>query len=409
MAGALSYDNEAPGMNAPVKTSIAAILPELAEWRRDFHRHPELQYELPRTAALVAERLRGFGFDEVHERIGKSGVVGLLHGASGPATGKDERVLLRADMDALPIREVEGRAYGSQTAGRMHACGHDGHTTLLLGAARHLAETRDFSGTLVFCFQPAEEGGAGAKAMIDDGLFQRFPVKGVYGLHNWPGMAIGHFGVVRGAAMASADRFDIVVKGVGGHAAMPDRTRDPIVAASALVMALQTIVSRRIDPLQPAVVSVSAFHAGEAYNVIPTEARLRLGFRAFSQDTASAIEAELRQICAGVALTYGVEIDIVRPDTTPYPPTINHPEETEIALAAMRAVTGVDNVRDDLAPVTGSEDFSFMLREVPGAYVFLGNGASAPLHHPAYDFNDAALSVGVAYWCELARRVLPPA
>ena len=394
-------------MNAPLKNSIAALIPELTEWRRDFHAFPELQYDLGRTAGLVAERLKAMGFDEVHEGIGKTGVVGLLHGVNGPAQDVGKRVLLRADMDALPILEAGAGAHASKKPGLMHACGHDGHTTLLLGAARHLSDTRDFDGTLVFCFQPAEEGGAGAQAMIDDGLFERFPVKGVYGLHNWPGLPIGHFAVAHGPAMASADTLDIVVQGYGGHAAMPHKARDPIIAASEIVLAAQTIVSRILDPLEPAVVSITSFNAGQTYNVIPDKAELKLTFRAFSESVAAQIETELKRICAGVAAAHRVEVEISHPEKHPYPPTINHPAETEIALEAMRAVAGPNNVHDDIKPAMGSEDFSFMLRRVPGAYIFLGNGDSAPVHHPAYDFSDAAIPHGVAYWTELARRVLP--
>jgi hippurate hydrolase len=398
-------------MNAPIKNSIAALVPELSEWRRDFHRHPELLYECRRTAGLVAERLRDFGFDEVHEGVGRTGVVGLLHGASGPAMSASKRVLFRADMDALPIVEATGAEYASEASGTMHACGHDGHTTLLLGAAKHLAGARDFDGTLVFCFQPAEEGGAGAEAMIEDGLFERFPVKGVYGLHNWPGLDVGKFGVARGPAMASADRLDIIVQGFGGHAAMPHRVKDPIVASAEIILAAQTIVSRAIDPLEPAVVSITSIHAGEAYNIIPDKVEMRVGFRAFSDAVAEQIETELRRICAGVAVAHGISVEVLRAPAPikPYPATINHPQETDIAVAAMRAVAGHDNVDDGIKPVMGSEDFSFMLKRVPGAYIFMGNGATAPLHHPAYDFNDEALPYGVAYWSELARRVLPPA
>jgi hippurate hydrolase len=396
-------------MNAPFKNSIAALTPELTEWRRDFHRHPELLYGCHRTAEVVAERLRGFGFDEVHEGIGQTGVVGLLHGAKGPATSADKRVLFRADMDALPIEEATGAEYVSQVKGRMHACGHDGHTTLLLGAAKHLAGARDFDGTLVFCFQPAEEGGAGADAMIEDGLFERFPVSGVYGLHNWPGLPVGSFAVARGPAMASADRLDIVVKGFGGHGAMPHLARDPIVASAEIVLALQTIVSRVIDPLEPAVVSLTSIHAGEAYNIIPDKVDMRVGFRSLSDAVAEKIEAEIRRICAGVAAAHGMTVEVLRAPTKAYPTTVNHPRETEIALEAMRAVAGDDHVIDNLKPVMGSEDFSFMLRKVPGAYIFIGNGDTAPVHHPAYDFNDEAIPYGVAYWSELARRVLPTA
>ena len=393
-------------MHAPFKNSIAALVPELTEWRRDFHRHPELLYGCHRTAKVVAQRLREFGFDEVHEGIGKTGVVGLLHGAKGAAMNAASRVLLRADMDALPIHEATGAEHGSQTPGLMHACGHDGHTTLLLGAAKHLAQARDFDGTLVFCFQPAEEGGAGAQAMIEDGLFERFPVKGVYGLHNWPGLPIGQFAVARGPAMASADRLEIVVKGKGGHGAMPHLARDPIVAAAEIVLSLQTIVSRVIDPLEPAVLSITAIHAGDAFNVIPETVEMRGTFRTLSDATAELIKTEVRRICDGVAAAHGVKVEVRPSPTKPYPTTVNHHKETDIAVAAMRSVVGAENVHDGIKPVMGAEDFAFMLNRVPGAYIFMGNGDSAPVHHPAYDFNDEALPYGVAYWSELARRAL---
>ena len=396
-------------MNAPFKNSIAALVPELTQWRRDFHRHPELLYACHRTAKVVAQRLREFGFDEVHEGVGQTGVVGLLHGANGAAMSAASRVLLRADMDALPIMEATGAEHGSKTPGVMHACGHDGHTTLLLGAAKHLAEARDFDGTLVFCFQPAEEGGAGAEAMIEDGLFERFPVKGVYGLHNWPGLPVGQFAVARGPAMASADRLEIVVQGRGGHAAMPHLARDPIVAAAEIVLSLQTIVSRVIDPMQPAVVSITSIHAGASFNVIPDTVEMSGTFRTLSDATAEQIKTEIRRICNGVAMAHGMTVEVKPSLTKPYPTTVNHPRETDIAVAAMCAVVGPDNVHDGIKPVMGSEDFAFMLKRVPGAYVFMGNGDTAPVHHPAYDFNDEALPYGVAYWSELARRALEAA
>ena len=394
-------------MNAPVSNSIAAMIPELTEWRRDLHRHPELGYDVPRTARLVADRLRGFGFDEVIEGVGKTGVLGLLHGADGPAVGAEKRVLFRADMDALPIHEATGAEYASNATGRMHACGHDGHTTMLLGAARRLAETREFDGTLVFCFQPAEEGEAGAQAMIDDGMLERFPVKGAYAVHNWPGVPVGAFGVVRGPAMAATGKFHITVEGVGGHAAFPHLSRDPIVAAAAIVTAAQTIVSRVVDPLDPAVVSITAIHGGEAFNVIPSRVEMKCNIRCFSDAVGKTIEAELRRICADTGSALGARVTVETGAGIPYPPTVNHHAETEIALEAMRAVAGPENVRDDVRPVMGAEDFAFVLRQVPGAYVFVGNGDSAMLHNPRYDFSDAALPYGVAYWVELARRVLP--
>ncbi|MFC2967729.1 M20 aminoacylase family protein [Acidimangrovimonas pyrenivorans] len=390
-----------------MKNSIAAMLPELIDWRQDFHRHPELMYDLPRTAGIVAKRLREFGFDEVIEGVGKTGVLGILYGATGPAANAEKRVMFRADMDALPIEEASGAAHASEVPGRMHACGHDGHTAILLGAARHLAETRAFDGTLVFCFQPAEEGHAGAQAMIDDGMFERFAVKGAYALHNWPGMPVGEFGVVRGAAMASADGVFITVQGKGGHAAAPNLARDPIVAAAHIVAAVQSIVSRVVDPFEKAVVSVTAIHGGEAFNVIPDTVEMKCNFRCFSECVGKEIEAELWRICEKTGEAFGVSVEVKRPPLTPYPPTVNHPAETEIALAAMRAAVGEDRVSDDLKPIMGSEDFAFILRQVPGAYVLIGNGDSAALHNPAYDFDDGAIAPGVAYWSELAARVLP--
>ncbi len=394
-------------MTAALNNSIAAMLPELTEWRRDLHRHPELQYDLPRTSRIVAERLRSFGFDEVVEGVAKTGVLGVLHGARGAARSADKRALFRADMDALPIEEASGADHASTNPGRMHACGHDGHTTMLLGAARHLAETRAFDGTLVFCFQPAEEGGAGAQAMIDDGMLERFPVKGAYAVHNWPGMPVGRFGVVRGPAMASAEAFYITVDGIGGHAAIPHKTRDPIVAASHIVAAVQTIVSRAVDPADSAVVSVTSIHGGEAFNVIPDRVEMKGTVRTFSEEVSQTIEAELKRICERTGEAFGTRARFHRPPLIPYPPTVNHPDETELALRAMRAVAGPDGVRDDLRPVMGAEDFAFVLRRVPGAYIFVGNGDTAGLHNPKYDFNDAAIPHGVAYWTELARQVLP--
>jgi amidohydrolase len=394
-------------MNAPLKNSIAAMVPDLTEWRRDFHRHPELMYDVPRTSRIVAERLRAFGFDDVIEGVGRTGILGVLHGAQGAARHADKRVLLRADMDALPILEASGAEYASASPGRMHACGHDGHTTMLLGAARWLSENREFDGTLVFCFQPAEEGGAGAQAMIDDGMLERFPVKGAYAVHNWPGMPVGQFGVVRGVAMAATEGFVIVVEGKGGHAAFPHLARDPIVAASHIVTAVQTIVSRVVDPLDSAVVSITSIHGGEAFNVIPDKVEMKCNIRTFSEAVSKTIEAELQRICAATAEALGVRARLERRAGAPYPPTVNHPAETELALGAMRAVAGSGQVHDDLRPVMGAEDFAFVLRQVPGAYVFVGNGDTAGLHNPKYDFNDAAIAHGVAYWIELAKRALP--
>jgi amidohydrolase len=394
-------------MTIALNNSIAAMTPELTEWRRDLHRNPELLYALPRTSRIVADRLRAFGFDEVVEGVAKTGVIGVLHGAAGPADAREKRALFRADMDALPIEEASGADHASLSPGLMHACGHDGHTAMLLGAARRLAETRPFDGTLIFCFQPAEEGGAGAQAMIDEGMLERFPVKGAYAVHNWPGLPVGEFAVVRGAAMASAEAFNITVEGTGGHAAMPHRVRDPIVAASHIVTAVQTIVSRVVDPLDNAVVSITAIHGGEAFNVIPDRVEMKGTIRTFSEAVSKSIEAELVRICERTAQAFGTNARLHRPPKLPYPATVNHPAETELALGAMRAVAGPDRVRDDMRPVMGSEDFAFILRKVPGAYIFIGNGDTAGLHNPKYDFNDEAIPYGVAYWTELAGRVLP--
>ncbi len=394
-------------MNVMARNSIVAMLPDLSALRRDFHAHPELLYEVGRTAGIVAGQLRGFGFDEVIEGVGKTGVLGILHGANGPADGPGRRVLFRADMDALPIHEAGQAAYASKVAGKMHACGHDGHTVMLLGAARHLAETRAFDGTLVFCFQPAEEGGAGAQAMIDDGMLERFPVKGAYAVHNWPGLPVGQFAVVRGPAMAASNGAIITVEGVGGHASQPEKTRDPIVTAGHIISAVQTIVSRVIDPFERAVVSITSIHGGEASNVIPDKVEMKCNIRSFSEDVTQTILAELHRICEKTGEAFGTKVRLHRPPGTPYPPTVNHHNETELAVSAMRAVAGNDKVDDTVKPVMGSEDFSFVLRRVPGAYVFIGNGDSAGLHNPAYDFNDEAIAHGVAYWSELARQVLP--
>ncbi|MBK0400091.1 amidohydrolase [Limibaculum sp. M0105] len=379
------------------------MAPELAEWRQDFHRHPELGYHEERTAARVASLLRDFGLDHVETGIGVTGVVGVLHGRGGPGT---EAIMLRADMDALPMHEASGVAHESLEPGKMHACGHDGHTTMLLGAAKHLASTRNFAGTVYFCFQPAEEGGAGAKAMLDDGLLQRFPASRVFGMHNWPGMAAGHFVLQDGPVLASADEFTITVKGKGGHAAKPHLARDPIVAGAALVSALQSIVSRVVDPLEPAVVSITQFHAGSTHNVIPESALLMGTTRTFSDKVQAVIQAEMDRICAEIGRSFAVEIEIDR-GPTPYPATVNDRAVTDFTEAALRDIFGDARVVRGHPPTMGSEDFAFLSREVPGCFVLIGNGDSAPLHHPAYDFSDEAAPAGVAFWSGLVERALP--
>ncbi|PRX09285.1 UNVERIFIED_ORG: hippurate hydrolase [Martelella mediterranea] len=389
--------------------SIASILPDFVALRRALHRQPELMFDLPHTAEIVARQLQAFGFDEVIEGIAKTGVIGVLHGQDGPAEKADARVLLRADMDALPITEATGASYASQTEGVMHACGHDGHTTILLGAACHLAQTRNFSGTLIFCFQPAEEGEGGANVMIREGVLKRWPVKGAYALHNWPDLPVGQFAAIHGPVMASADGALITVKGEGGHAAKPELARDPVVCAAAIVTAAQTIVSRSISPFDQAVVSITSIHGGEAWNVIPDTVTMRCNFRCFSETVSARIFSELQRICTATAEAQGCTVTVERPPSEPYPPTVNHAAETNLAIDAMRAVAGPENVHLDLKPAMASEDFGFFLRAVPGAYIFIGNGDSAPLHNPAYDFDDRALGHGIAFWVELVNRVLPPA
>lgn len=374
---------------------------EMVGWRRDLHAHPETAFEETRTARLVAEKLASFGI-EVHPGVARTGVVGALRaGASARAIG------LRADLDGLHIQEQNEFAHRSRYAGRMHACGHDGHTTMLLGAARHLAETKRFDGTVYFIFQPAEENEGGGRAMVEEGLFDRFPMEGVYGMHNWPGIAAGKFGVLPGPMMASFDIFEIAVSGRGAHAAMPHTGIDPVVAASALVQALQTIPSRTLDPIEPAVVTVTQFHAGDAWNVIPEQAILRGTTRAFRPAVQDQIEAGIRRVCAGIDATHGTRSS-VRYERR-YPPTVNHPRETGIAAAAMAAVVGAENVLTDLQPTMGAEDFAFMLRAKPGCYVWIGNGPGAGgcvLHSPRYDFNDEILPIGASYWATLVEQVL---
>jgi hippurate hydrolase len=389
----------------PLDNSIAAMAADLTAWRRRLHRRPELGYAEHETAAFVAERLRSFGLDAVETGIGGTGVVGVLHGAGGPG-GEARTVMLRADMDALPIEEATGAPHASEIPGRMHACGHDGHTTMLLGAARRLAETRGFEGTVVFVFQPAEEGGAGAKAMLDDGLMERFPARAVYGMHNMPGLPVGAFAVRPGPCMAMSDEFTVTVKGKGGHAAMPDRAIDPIVAASALVQALQTIVARRVDPTQPAVLSVTQFHAGTTHNVIPETATLGGTVRTFDEGLHAFVHAEIAKKCAQIGAAFDVETS-VRVSADPYPPVVNDAAEAAFAADVAEALAGPAAV--DRAPplVMGGEDFAWLARARPGAFVFIGNGESAPLHHPAYDFDDAAAPVGVAFWTRLVETALP--
>ncbi|MCO4053067.1 MAG: amidohydrolase [Bosea sp.] len=385
---------------------IEAMASEIAEWRRDFHRNPELLFDVHRTAQVVADKLKSFGCDEVVTGIGRTGVVAVIKGrgkGAGPASGKV--IGLRADMDALPIEEETNLPYRSGTPGKMHACGHDGHTAMLLGAAKYLAETRDFDGTAVMIFQPAEEGGGGGREMVADGMMARFGIQEVYGLHNMPGLPIGAFAVRPGPMMAAADRFHIKLEGRGGHAAKPHESIDPVVASAQIIMALQSVVSRNANPLESLVISVTAVKAGEAFNVIPQTAELKGTVRTLTAEMHDLAEERLRAIVTGVAGAMGCTCAIEY--ERGYPVTFNHAEQTHFAAKAAGAVVGEANVDLTVPPTMGSEDFSFMLEERPGSYIFMGNGDSAGLHHPAYDFNDKAIPVGVAYWVKIAESAMP--
>ncbi len=385
----------------PINPAIQPLVADAQDWRRDIHRHPELDYDVFRTASFVAERLKAFGCDEVAAGIGRTGVVGVIRGrgAASPRT-----IGLRADMDALPIHETTNLTYQSANPGKMHACGHDGHTAMLLGAARYLAQTRNFSGTAVVIFQPAEEGGGGGKAMLDDGLMERFGIQQVFGMHNMPTLPVGVFAIRKGPLLAAADRFTISIEGRGGHAAQPHVGADPIVAGAQIINALQTIVGRNVDPLDSCVVSVTRFEAGTAFNVIPQTAQLLGTTRTLLSKTRDFAERRIAEIAKGVggALGVRVEVQYVRG----YPPTRNHPKETDFATGVARKIAGDEGVIADAPPVMGAEDFSFMLEARPGAFIFVGNGDTAGLHHPGYDFNDAALPYGMSYWAELVESAL---
>lgn len=388
----------------PVINRVADLQPGIAAWRRDIHAHPELMYDVHRTAAFVAEKLREFGCDEVATGLGRTGVVGVIKGRKS-AEGRDIKVVgMRADMDALPIEEETGLAYASKTSGKMHACGHDGHTAMLLGAAQYLAETRNFAGDAVVIFQPAEEGGAGAAAMIKDGLMDRFKIDQVYGMHNGPGMPVGAFALRPGPIMASTDHIDVTIEGLGGHAARPHKCIDSVLVGAQLIVALQSIVSRSVDPLDSAVISMCEFEAGNARNVIPQKVVLRGTIRTLKPDVRDLVEKRVREIAAGVAQMTGAKIDLVY--ERGYPVVVNHVEQTETAARIAREIAGEQNVSVEMPPMMGAEDFAYMLEARPGAFIFCGNGDSAGLHHPAYNFNDDAITYGTSYWVKLVETTL---
>ncbi len=384
----------------PILNRSAELQAEIAEWRRDIHRHPELLFDVHRTAGFVTKKLTEFGCGEVVTGLGKTGVVGIIEGnlGDGPTIG------LRADMDALPMTEMTGRPWASTIPGRMHACGHDGHTAMLLGAAKYLCETRNFRGRVAVIFQPAEEGGGGGNEMVKDRMMERFAIERVFGMHNLPGLPVGQFAIRPGPIMAATAEFVITVKGRGGHAAMPHTVVDPILAASQIVTALQSIASRNVHPLDSVVVSVTKFHAGDAFNVIPDSVELAGTVRTLKKDVNADAESRMRAICAGVAAAHGATVEVDYDSN--YPVTFNHADETAFASAIASEIAGAANVDTDITPTMGGEDFSYMLEARPGAFIFIGNGDSAALHNTAYDFNDDAIPHGVSYWVRLAETAL---
>ena len=384
----------------PIRNRIADLHDEVTGWRRDMHQNPELMFETHRTSAFIADKLSEFGCDEVVTGIGRTGVVGVIKGKTDSA-GKV--VGLRADMDALPIKEATGLEYASRTEGVMHACGHDGHSAMLLGAAKYLAETRNFDGALVVIFQPAEEGGGGAREMCEDDMMARWNIQEVYGMHNWPGEPVGNFYIRPGPFFAATDQFDISVEGCGGHAAKPQQTVDPTVVASHVVLSLQSVVSRNADPVQQMVISVTAFEtASKAYNVIPASVHLRGTIRTMSAEMRTLAKKRLIEVAENTALVFGAKAHVqYHPG---YPVMSNHPQQTMLAADVARVVSG----QCDEAPlVMGGEDFAYMLLERPGAYILMGNGDTAAVHHPEYNFNDEAIPAGVSFWVELAESRMP--
>ncbi|WP_442596203.1 M20 aminoacylase family protein [Parapusillimonas sp. JC17] len=386
---------------------------EITAIRRDLHAHPELAYEEVRTADVVAQKLESWGIP-VHKGLGVTGVVGTIHGR----TQNGKAIGLRADMDALPMQELNTFEHASRHPGKMHACGHDGHTAMLLAAARYLAEHRDFDGTVHVIFQPAEEGFGGAKAMIDDGLFTRFPMDAVFGMHNWPGMAVGSFGLVAGPIMASSNTFEIGIEGKGAHGGMPHLGVDPVMAAVQLAQSLQTIVTRNRNPLEPAVLSITQIHSGSADNVIPNDAVLRGTVRTFSEDMLDLIENRMKEIAEHTAHALGCKADFKF--QRKYPPTVNHAKEAGLCAQVLEGIVGKENVNASVQPSMGAEDFAFMLKEKPGCYVWIGNGQGdhrvaghglgpCMLHNGSYDFNDDLIPLGATYWVELAKHWLAQA
>jgi hippurate hydrolase len=386
----------------PVNNRIAALKEEIAVWRRDFHENPELLYDVHRTAGIVAEKLKAFGCDEVIPGIGRTGVVAVIRGRK---QGSGKVIGMRADMDALPMDETTGLPHASKVKGKMHACGHDGHTASLLGAAKYLAETRNFDGTAIMIFQPAEEGGAGGKAMVDDGMMDRFGVQEVYGMHNTPGLPVGTFAMRTGPLLAAADSYKITITGRGGHGAKPHLAVDPVLIGAHIVTALQSIAARNLDPLESCVVSNCMFHGGTATNVIPEIVELAGTARSLKPGVRDMMERRIVEIAEGTARMLGGSAKAVY--ERGYPVTVNHERQTAFAAEVATAVAGREKVMTDIPPVMGGEDFSYMLESRPGAFIFFGNGDTGPLHHPSYDFNDDAIPHAVSFWARLAETAMP--
>ena len=386
----------------PVKNRFAELLPEITAIRRDLHENPEILFETHRTAQIVADQLKAYGVDEITTGIGRTGVVGVIKGKTDTA-GKV--IGLRADMDALPIHEQTGLDYASKTDGAMHACGHDGHTSMLLGAAKYLAETRNFDGTAIVIFQPAEEGGGGGREMCEDGMMDRWNIQEVYGMHNWPGEPVGHFAIRSGAFFAATDQFDITIEGKGGHAAKPQETVDSTLVAAHCVTALQSIASRNADPVDQVVVSVTSIESSsKAFNVIAQRVEMKGTVRTMSAEMRDLAEMRLKEICDGVCTTFGAEAKVEY--YRGYPCMVNHDEQTEFAAKVAKTVSG----QCEEAPlVMGGEDFAFMLEERPGAYILVGNGDSASVHHPEYNFNDEAIPAGCSWWAGIVEQRMPAA
>ncbi|WP_425416871.1 M20 aminoacylase family protein [Oricola indica] len=380
----------------PILNRAHEMQAEVAGWRHHLHQHPELMFDVHETAAFVEEKLKAFGCDEVVTGLGRTGVVGVIRGNRG----EGETLGFRSDMDALPIKEMTGKPYASTVPGKMHACGHDGHTSMLLGAAQYLAETRNFAGTVVVIFQPAEEGGGGGREMIEDGLMDRFGIDRVYGMHNMPSLPAGRFATRPGPLWAATDEFLVRITGRGGHAAWPNQTIDPIVIGAQLVQAMQTIASRNADPISAMVVSATQFHAGSAHNVIPEEAEIAGTVRTLSPENRELGESRIKTLAANIAAAHGATAEVTW--RRGYPVMVNHSAETDICAQAAAAVAGESAVDVSAAPMMGGEDFAYMTEARPGAMILIGNGDTAGLHHPAYDFNDEIIPLGISYWVALA-------